>query len=436
MPNEKYIDLALERFNMKGCNGSNSPKVAKQYEPGDEKLVGEEVAGAYRSSVLTALYLANERTDIQSSVRYLCTRLKEVTVGDVRRLKKLLRYLQATRSMVTKFSGKEVEEKVLMIYADSDWASDPADRRSVSGGLIQAGGCRLYAHSRGQDVVSLSSCEAELYAASEIMKEAILLREMLVFIGMGEYRMMLHVDASSVHSLLHRRGPGKMKHIDVRSLWLQGLVAAGGLFAKKIERSLNAADMLTHAPTAGEVEKFTAMIGMETVDEEEYKRATNRRGASFKVASAGTVGLIFSLIGPVDAKDANFGSDVSEGISYRWIVMLVLVLALLVRGAWAFWQDVQGAFRIELLNRAHDLKDQSAQTEAPAELAQTVGSAGITRVIYRGGVPRKIYVTKTGDCYHHESCRHVRDGRGKMQVPCIQCQTLIAEENFARSVAD
>ena len=67
--------------------------------------------------------------------------------------------------------------KRLEVYADSDWASDQVTRRSTSGALIMAEGMRLHAHSRGQASVALSSCEAEVMAASEGIKEALLCKK-------------------------------------------------------------------------------------------------------------------------------------------------------------------------------------------------------------------------------------------------------------------
>jgi hypothetical protein len=205
IPSEKYIDSALERFGMTGCNPSSSPKVSKAEEPGDQSPVTEETASGFRSSVLTLLYMANERSDIQSTVRFLCTRLKEPVQGDVRRLKKLLRYMQGTRNVGTLFRADTSDEKVLKVFSDADWATDGRSRKSTSGAVIMASGCRLHAHSRGQDVVALSSCEAELYASSEAIKEAVLLKEMLLFCGMGEYSLELALDASSTRQLLYRK---------------------------------------------------------------------------------------------------------------------------------------------------------------------------------------------------------------------------------------
>jgi hypothetical protein len=285
IPSEKYIDSALERFGMTGCNPSSSPKVSKAEEPGDQSPVTEETASGFRSSVLTLLYMANERSDIQSTVRFLCTRLKEPVQGDVRRLKKLLRYMQGTRNVGTLFRADTSDEKVLKVFSDADWATDGRSRKSTSGAVIMASGCRLHAHSRGQDVVALSSCEAELYASSEAIKEAVLLKEMLLFCGMGEYSLELALDASSTRQLLYRKGPGRMKHLDVRALWLQDLVAHGGLITKKIDRAVNLADVLTHPPTCKELEVFMEGVGMADMTEEEHKQATSKSSTGFRVAA-------------------------------------------------------------------------------------------------------------------------------------------------------
>ena len=100
--------------------------------------------------------------------------------------------------------------------------------------MIMAERMRLHAHSRGQASVALSSCEAEVMAASEGIKEALLSQEVLMFGGLGHYEIEIKVDSSAAHAFFHRRGVGRMKHIDSRILWLQDLIAAGGVRLKKI----------------------------------------------------------------------------------------------------------------------------------------------------------------------------------------------------------
>ena len=69
--------------------------------------------------------------------------------------------------------------------------------------------------------MALSSCEAEVMAASEGIKEAL-----LMFASLGHYEIEVKVDSSAAHAFFHRRGVGRMKHIDSRILRLHDLTAA------------------------------------------------------------------------------------------------------------------------------------------------------------------------------------------------------------------
>ena len=108
--------------------------------------------------------------------------------------------------------------------------------------------------------MALSSCEAEVMAASEGIKEALLLQEVLMFVGLGHYEIEIKVNSSAAHTFFHRRGVGRMKHVDSRILWLQDLIAVGGVRLKKIQRTQNLADMLTHTPSAKELEVFLPLM--------------------------------------------------------------------------------------------------------------------------------------------------------------------------------
>ena len=188
IPNKKHLQSALKKWEMSDCKGSVSPKLDKSCIEGDSEELGEEQASRFRSAVLTLLYLSNERTDIQSTVRLLCTKLKSPTVLEMRQLKRLLRYVKSTEDMSTVFEMRDDKDRRgLEVYTDSYWASDQVTRKSTSGAVIMAEGMRLHAHSRGQASVALSSCEAEVMAASEGIKEALLLQEVLMFVGLGHY---------------------------------------------------------------------------------------------------------------------------------------------------------------------------------------------------------------------------------------------------------
>ena len=123
-------------------------------------------------------------------------------------MKRLLRYVKGTEDMSTVFEMRDSNDrreqlvKRMEVYTDSDWASDQVMRKSTICAVIMAEGMRLHAHSRGQASVALRSCEAEVMVASEGIKEALLLHEVLMFVGLGHYEIEIKVDSSAAHAFL------------------------------------------------------------------------------------------------------------------------------------------------------------------------------------------------------------------------------------------
>ena len=80
-----------------------------------------------------ANYLAQDRPDVQFSVKELCRRASDPRLGDWKALKRLGRYLtQRTRSIVT-FPYQEVYNRIV-VSVDTDYAGCRRTRRSTSGG--------------------------------------------------------------------------------------------------------------------------------------------------------------------------------------------------------------------------------------------------------------------------------------------------------------
>ena len=127
---------------------------------------------------------------------------------------KLLRHWEGTLTMCTYFQT-DGDVDCIHAYCDSDWGGDGMDRKSVMGGGILVGGCRLHSHSRGGQSQALSSAEGEIMASSELLKEALGIQFILEFIGFGCVPIHLHTDATTAKAFMHRRGAGRMKHIDV-----------------------------------------------------------------------------------------------------------------------------------------------------------------------------------------------------------------------------
>ena len=153
---------------MQDSNPSMSPKLDKATMDGDDDPC--EQAALFRTAVCTLLCVSKRQPEIQSTVRWLCKRLKNPTKKAWRQLVKLARYMKGSRNLAT-FFPTEGQVTHIAGYVDGDWACDDADRKSVSGGLIMVAGCRMHSHSRGTSDHALSSGESEIM--SELMKDCL-----------------------------------------------------------------------------------------------------------------------------------------------------------------------------------------------------------------------------------------------------------------------
>eukprot|EP00965_Chrysotila_dentata_P141227 4668009-Pleurochrysis_carterae.AAC.1 len=90
---------------------------------------------------------------------------------------RVLMYLSHHRSIGLRFSRAPGD---VAGYSDSDWAM----RHSTSGYVFMYNQAAISWSSKKQPSVALSSCEAEIIAASEAAKEAIYLRSLFTDLGL------------------------------------------------------------------------------------------------------------------------------------------------------------------------------------------------------------------------------------------------------------
>ena len=88
-------------------------------------------------------------------------------------------------------------------------------------------GLMIHSHSRSQTSIALSSCEAELLAATGLLAEGLQLKQLVRFClrleeskfeNDDEVEMKLYLDSTSAQAMISRLGPGRSKHISTRLL--------------------------------------------------------------------------------------------------------------------------------------------------------------------------------------------------------------------------
>lgn len=241
--------------------------------PGRRPTPAEEAMGTaldrprhkrYRTAVGKLIFVSKVRADLQFMTGWTSRRVQGPTDVDEGTLTYTLRYLKGTRARTLLLAVRQApcsSPLRLTGYNDSDWGCDFLDRRSVTGGVIQLDDAPIMTFSRKQSVVALSSCEAELYAATEVSKEVLFLKELLMEVGFVVIAQ-LRLDADAARSVLSRRGPGQLKHVELRRLVLQDWVASERLAVEREPGKTNVADLLTKALERGRLEFLVRLVGL------------------------------------------------------------------------------------------------------------------------------------------------------------------------------
>ena len=113
--------------------------------------------------------------DISFAVTTLSQFLENPGVGHWEGVKRIFRYLAGTRDVALTF-GREHHD--LQGFTDADGASQP-HRHAISGYAFMLDGGAVSWRSRKQELVTLSTAEAEYVAATHAAKECIWLRRLL-----------------------------------------------------------------------------------------------------------------------------------------------------------------------------------------------------------------------------------------------------------------
>ena len=197
----------------------------------------------FQSIVGALLYCAvHTRPDVAYPVGMLCRVMARPTVELQLAAERVLAYLYRNRHLGLTFNGEPTD---LVAYADSDWAV----QKSTTGWVVMLQNAAIAWGSKRQPCVALSSCEAEIIAASDAAKEVTYLKQLLaeLNVGMdGKQPVELRVDNQAARDLaynpeLHAR----TKHVNRRHFWVREKVEDLTLTVPFVKSHENLADFFT-----------------------------------------------------------------------------------------------------------------------------------------------------------------------------------------------
>ncbi|GAU45509.1 hypothetical protein TSUD_129550 [Trifolium subterraneum] len=226
MHQKRYASEILKRFDIVNCNLAVTPA-----EPRLQLSKCEEEDSVdptkFRSLIGSLRYLCNTRPDLVYSVGIVSRFMDKPRVSHLAAVKRILRYVKGTMDCGIVFPASDVGKNCKLVgYTDASWCGDVEDRKSTVGYLFLIGDAPISWCSKKEQVVALSSCEAEYIAASMCATQAIWLKNLIEEIaGKGMDSVILKIDnISAINLAKNPISHGRSKHIEMSEVQLADIL--------------------------------------------------------------------------------------------------------------------------------------------------------------------------------------------------------------------
>jgi hypothetical protein len=165
-----YAKHIIELAGLTDCNPDLTP-MEERLKLSRDNTTEEVDAMQYRRLVGSLHYLAHRRPDLALSVSYISRFMQRSTKEHQQAVKMIIRYVAGTLDHDL-YYPRCPGEAYLVEYSDSDHTGDIDTSKSMSG-ILFFGKCLVSWQSVKQQVVALSSCEAEYIATSTALTQAL-----------------------------------------------------------------------------------------------------------------------------------------------------------------------------------------------------------------------------------------------------------------------
>jgi hypothetical protein len=177
----------LEEYGLADCNPASTPLDANSHLlAADQPLTPLPLDRIrdYQHLVGSLQFITTwTRPDLSVACRELGKHLSNPGPLHVAASLRVLRYLKGTADLALVYTHSAEDVLRLISFADSDWASDPESRKSITGTLVMLSGGAISWRSKRQTGVATSSTAAKYVAASKCSDSLTWLRRLVA--GMG-----------------------------------------------------------------------------------------------------------------------------------------------------------------------------------------------------------------------------------------------------------
>ena len=227
-----------------------------------------KVNAPFREAVGALMHLMTAtRPDIAFAVGYVSRFMENPQVEHWTAVKRILRYLQGTKTHGIYFQpGNKVDFRG---DSDADWAGDHSDRKSTSGYAFILMGAPISWGSKKQSSVSLSTSEAEYIASSLAVQEGKWINHLLCEIlnatcEPGPELKIFEDNQSCIKMTKNPVNHGRAKRIDIKYHHIRDEVKRGKVHLEYCETTNMLADIMTKGLPGPRHKDMTAALGLHT----------------------------------------------------------------------------------------------------------------------------------------------------------------------------
>ncbi|PSR87279.1 hypothetical protein PHLCEN_2v5213 [Hermanssonia centrifuga] len=264
-----YINRILTRYRFDEIRTVTTPMdpnvaLSKEQCTTSERQQEEMKNKPYREALGTLMYASvGTRPDITYAVSTLAKFSQNPGPTHWTALKRVFAYLCGTQHYTLTLGGNS--SPILTGYCDSDGMSHP-DRHPIAAYVFTIGGAISWSSKR-QDIVCLSTTEAEYIALTHAAKEAIWLHHLLDEVFPKRFKLPITVYSDNQGAIAlskDDRFHTRTKHIDIRFHFVRQYVEDGTLSITYLPTDRMLADALTKALAGPQLTKLAGAIGLQT----------------------------------------------------------------------------------------------------------------------------------------------------------------------------
>jgi hypothetical protein len=266
-----YIESVLRKFHMEQCKPVSTPLPSyplsrNQCPTPDSDEARQMKQVPYREAVGSLMWAAlATRPDLAYSV----TTLSQFSDNPARihweAVKHVFRYLQGTKNLQLTYGGKGCTIG-LVGYSDADGMSQE-HRHAISGYIFMIDGGAVTWSAKKQEIVAISTTEAEYIALTYAAKEALWIRHFLeeLFRKTLPYPITLYDDNQGAIALAYaEKGQfhARTKHIDIRFHFIRHTIQSNLIHVTYCPTEQMVADILTKTLSPKKVQLHVHSLGL------------------------------------------------------------------------------------------------------------------------------------------------------------------------------